>query len=301
MKILKLQDSIGKTYRRQSIVSTEFNRFVLSLKSLLANVKDEQSEEIQKGHLKDFLADSFYSNYIVGPAEGNIDLAIRLDNTSSSNVGVVFEVKSTTNRHEMITLNSLNRKALQELVFYFLRERERGNNDMKYLVATNLVEFFIFDAQLFERLFYKNKRMLKEYNDFVSGRKTSSTTEFFYKEIAAKYIDEVYDNLELTHFSLNDYRQSIRNGERSRKLADLYRIFSPTHLLKLPFLNDNNRLNSAFYKELLHLIGLSEYKENGKVVIKRVQENPNIASLIENTINVIDSEDITPPHPLCAR
>ena len=138
MKILNLSDSIKKTFRRQSIASNDFNRFLIALKCLIANVNDEQTEEMQKGHLTDFLKNSFYSNYIVGPAEGNIDLAIRLDNNVSSNVAIVFEVKSTTNSQEMITLESLNRKALQELVLYYIRERDNGNNDIKYLVVTNL-------------------------------------------------------------------------------------------------------------------------------------------------------------------
>ena len=296
MKILNLSDSIKKTFRRQSIASNDFNRFLSALKSLIANVNDEQTEEMQKGHLTDFLKNSFYSNYIVGPAEGNIDLAIRLDNNVSSNVAVVFEVKSTTNTQEMISLESLNRKALQELVLYYLRERDNGNNDIKYLVVTNLIDFFIFDAQLFERLFFKNKQLLTEYRDFAAGRKTSSKTDFFYREIAAKYIGEIYDDLEFTHFSLINYKHLIRNGERSRKLAELYRIFNPIHLLKLPFLNDSNSLNSAFYKELLHLIGLAEYKENGKVVIRRVQDHPNDASLIENTINIVQSDGVIPSY-----
>ena len=159
-----------------------------------------------------------------------------------------------------------------------------------------MIEFFIFDAQLFERLFYKNKQLLTEYRDFAAGRKTSSKTDFFYKEIASKYISEIYDKLEFTHLSLNDFKHLIRNGERSRKLAELYRIFNPIHLLKLPLLNDSNSLNSAFYKELLHLIGLAEYKENGKVVIRRVQDNPNDASLIENTINIIQSDGVIPKY-----
>lgn len=95
---------------------------------------------------------------------------------------------------------------------------------------------------------------------------------------------------------MNDYKHHIQNGERSRKLADLYRIFNPIHLLKLPFLNDSNSLNSAFYKELLHLLGLAEYKENGKIVIRRVKESPIDASLIENTINIIQCDGVIPTY-----
>jgi len=32
-------------------------------------------------------------------------------------------------------------------------------------------------------------------------------------------------------------------------------LFSPEHLLKLPFQNDNNTLNKGFFDELLHIIG----------------------------------------------
>lgn len=294
MGVIKLQDSINKSYRRQTIASDDFNRFLSGIKTLLANVHNGQSEDIQRGLLTDFLNHTFYSNYSVGPAEGNIDLAIRLDNTSASNVAVLFEIKSTSNSSEMISLDSLNRKALHEAILYYFNEREKGNNDIKYIVITNLIEFFIFDAVHFERLFYKNTNMRREYLDFIAGRKTSSKTDSFYKEIAHKYIGAQQDKLEFTHFSLADYKRLIRNGEQSRKLTDLYRIFSPTHLLKLPFLNDSNSLNSGFYKELLHIIGLAEHRINGKVTIGRVQTNPNIASLLENAINIIRAEAIIP-------
>lgn len=106
-----------------------------------------------------------------------------MDNSVSSNVAVIFEVKSTTNAQEMISLESLNRKALQELLLYYLRERDNGNNDIKYLIVTNLIEYFIFDAQLFESLFFNNKQLLNEYRDFAAGRKTSSKTDFFIRKL----------------------------------------------------------------------------------------------------------------------
>ena len=45
----------------------------------------------------------------------------------------------------MISNDNLNRKALQELLLYYLKERvSKKNNDIKYLIATNIHEFFIF-------------------------------------------------------------------------------------------------------------------------------------------------------------
>ena len=71
--------------------------------------------------------------------EEDIDLAIRLDKTIKSNIGLLIEVKSTTNKSEMISNDNLNRKALQELLLYYLKERvSKKNNDIKYLIATNV-------------------------------------------------------------------------------------------------------------------------------------------------------------------
>ena len=39
-----------------------------------------------------------------------------------------------------------------------------------------------FDAHEFERKFYQNKQLRREFQDFVDGRKTSNKTDFFYTE-----------------------------------------------------------------------------------------------------------------------
>jgi hypothetical protein len=71
---------------------------------------------------------------------------------AKSNVGVIIEAKSPTNKAEMISVQNLNGKALQELVLYFLRERITHKNlEIKHLVITNIYEWFVFDAQLFEK------------------------------------------------------------------------------------------------------------------------------------------------------
>ena len=64
--------------------------------------------------------------------------------------------------------------------------------------------------------------------------------------------------------------------------------------MKLPTKNDSNTLNEAFYRELLYLMGLEEKKdEHNKLVIKRLNDGQRqSASLIENTINAIEAEDL---------
>jgi hypothetical protein len=71
-------------------------------------------------------------------------------------------------------------------------------------------------------------------------------------------------------------------------------VLSPTHLLKLPAATDSNTLNPKFYLELLHLIGLEEVKDGGKKLIRRRREpaRRDPGSLLENTINTLEVEDI---------
>ncbi len=53
------------------------------------------------------------------------------------------------------------------------------------------------------------------------------------------------------------------------KIRNLFKLFSPEHLLKLPFANDSNTFDKGFYSELLHIIGLTEIKEGGKKLIQQ--------------------------------
>lgn len=176
---LKPNQVLNKAYRQVAIETEDFNHFKDVLRTLLFTVSDGQREETQKEHLRNFLSDTFYKPYYMAPEE-DIDLAVRLDKTSKSNIGLLIEVKSTTNKNEMISVGNLNRKALQELLLYYLRERiTKKNTDIKYLIATNVYEYFIFDAQEFEQKFYQNKKLKKEFQDFEDGRKTSRKTDFF--------------------------------------------------------------------------------------------------------------------------
>jgi adenine-specific DNA-methyltransferase len=292
MAILTPAQSLNKAFRQVKIASKDFNNFVQQLKQLLDYVNNGQTEETQKKHLTAFLNDTFYSQYYIAP-EGTIDFAIHLNNSEASPIGLVIEVKSTTNKNEMVTKDDLNRKAFQELLLYYLRERvDKKNNDLKYLIATNVLEFFIFDAQEFEKYFYNDKELRKEYEDFREGRKTGTSTEFFYSEIAQKYIRQIEEKIDYTYFDLRDYVEYANNGSNSRKLIELYKVISDTNLLKLPFQNDSNTLNKNFYDELLHIIGLEEITDNNKKIITRKRkEERNDASLIENAINILDSED----------
>ncbi|MBN1185770.1 MAG: hypothetical protein JXB49_26040 [Bacteroidales bacterium] len=75
-------------------------------------------------------------------------------------------------------LSKINVKAFQELVLYYLREQITLKNiEIKYLIATNINEWFISDATIFDRLFAQNKNLVKQFNDFEGGRLADTKTQ----------------------------------------------------------------------------------------------------------------------------
>ena len=197
------------------------------------------------------------------------------------------------NTNEMVTLDDLNRKGMQEILLYYLRERiDSKNTELKYLVITNIHEYYIFDSQEFERIFYSNRKLIKEYCDFKEERLVSSSTDFFYKEIASKYIEEVKDKIEFTHFDLRDYLKLLDRNDTvgNKKLVELYKAFSPVHLLKQSLQNDSNTLDKNFYNELLHIMGLQEIsKKNKKIITRLPAKNLQEGSIIETALNIINA------------
>ena len=195
----------------------------------------------------------------------------------------------------MLTKDKINVKAFHELVLYYLRERITLKNiEIKHLIATNINEWFIFDATVFDRLFAQNKNLVKQFNDFEGGRLAETKTDFFYKQIAEPFIAEIKQNIEFTYFDIREFEKPLRNNDKKddNKLIALFKLLSPEHLLKLPFANDSNTLDKCFYSELLHLIGLTETKEGSKKTIERNKEGErNSGAFLENAIIQLDSLD----------
>jgi hypothetical protein len=289
------REALNKAFLKVKVSRSDIEQFKTNLINLLEHINDKESEEFHKNLMADFLKNTYYSpDFFINTKERN-DLVIHNQKDSKSSVGIILEVKKPKNKAEMVKVENLNAKALQELVLYFLRERITNNNlEIKYLIATNINEWFIFDAQIFEKYFCENKQLIQQFEDFAAGRLTGKTTDFFYKEIAKPAIEKIKNELQFTYFNIQDYEAFVRddNPENDEKLIALFKLLSPQHLLKLPTVNDSNTLDKGFYSELLYLIGLTETKEKNKKLIKRqleAQRNP--ASLLENAILQLDSLD----------
>jgi len=292
---LKPRKAINKAFLKIKPNRTAIENFKANLIQLLDRTNDTESEEFHKNLVSDFLKKTYYEPHHFINTKGRNDLVIHNGNTAKSTVGVIIEAKKPTNKAEMLTKNKINVKAFQELVLYYLRERITHKNlEIKYVIATNINEWFIFDANVFEKHFAQHKGLIKQFNDFENGRLTGKNTDFFYKEIAEPFVDALKQEIECTFFDIREYEKPLRNDnpKDDNKLISLFKLLSPEHLLKLPFANDSNSLDKRFYGELLHIIGLSETKDGSKKLIERNKKGErNTGSFLENAIIQLDSLD----------
>ncbi|MCX6250599.1 MAG: Eco57I restriction-modification methylase domain-containing protein [Bacteroidetes bacterium] len=297
MELYKItpRKSLNKAYLKVKPSRNDIELFKKNLIGLLDGLDETESEEHNKNDLASFLNNTFYHPKFYINTKDRTDLVIHNGTDSKSLPGVLIEAKKPSNKAEMIRTDNLNAKAFHELILYYLRERITNHNlEIKHLVATNIYEWYVFDANLFEKIFAQDKKLVQQFTDFEEGRLAGKNTDFFYKEIAEPFISGLTSEICYTWFDFRDYDKPLRNEDKKddSKLISLFKLLSPEHLLKLPFANDSNSLDKAFYSELLHIIGLTETKEGSKKLIGRKKEGErNSGSLIESAIVQLDNLD----------
>jgi len=294
IKELKPKKALNKAFLKVKPNRTEIEGFKTNLIQLLDRTNDTESEEFHKNLVIDFLKKTYYDpNHFIN-TKGRNDLVIHNGNNAASKVGVIIEAKKPTNKTEMITTKKLNAKAFQELVLYYLRERITHKNlEVKYLVATNINEWFIFDATTFDRLFAQDKDFVKQFNDFEGGRLADTKTDFFYKQIAEPFISDIKTEIEFTYFNIQDYKKPLRNSDKADDnsliaLSNFYR----QNIFKTSVHKRQQQPRQTFYSELLHIIGLTETKNGNKKLIERNKAGErNSGSILEDAIIQLDSLD----------
>ncbi len=294
INVAELKASLNKAYRLISPRRIDLDKFKENLRLMLSLIDEKESEENVKIHLMDFLKNTFYFPEHLIATKGKTDFVIHLGKDATTPSGVLFEVKRPSNKSDMVTQTNLNTKAMHELILYYLRERAKDkNNSITHLVITNIYEWYIFDAALFEKIFRENAKLLKAYTEWDNKQKVSVSTDLFYKEIAKPFLDILDREISFTYFNLKQYLPLLdATNDHDNDLIPLYKFFTPVHLLKLPFINDSNSLDKGFFAELLHIIGLEEIKDGGRKIIQRLPEKSrNSASFIENTLTILEVEN----------
>ena len=124
---IDIKRSLKKAYRKQRTTRAEMELLRSELVKMLGEANLNESEEYHKGLLKDFLKKIAYNNYFINTKDRS-DLVIHNGENSKSSVGVIIETKRPGNKTGMPTIDDVNKKATQELLLYFLRERVTKKN-----------------------------------------------------------------------------------------------------------------------------------------------------------------------------
>lgn len=281
-----------KKLREMRVEPEAFAKFKEALSNHLPTKPDNDPESNYEDNVKALLEDTFYKgkNKIARKKGVNTDLNIFEDNTTSSSPVVLIEMKKPSEKNDMLSTENLNKKALHELILYYLFELEgpNHNNAIRYLIASNGFDWFIFEETMFRRLF-TSKKFIQEYKKVNPDGPTfyKEKTKAFYAYVAKEIDDKgLTDEISCIHFSLKKWdTMSVRN------LSNIYRLLSPYFLLG-KHRHDANDMNDEFYKELLYIIGLEEKSKNGNATILRLpEERREAGSLIESTMSWLAVHD----------
>lgn len=258
----------NKLYPTSKIIKEDLLRFSDALRDYFEKNDPNESEENLKSRIRDLLKNTVYKNlsYEHKLNENNIDYAIKSEKDKI--VKIIIEVKRKGNNNEMIFKNNLNKKAFQEALDYYFKERLNGNTDIKHLAVTNGEEWFLFDEKEIQSFHRDHRKSYENIKDSKSDVRQSEIGEWLKSSIG---------DFNPIHFSLDsDFKNSLDSDiETNNNLINLYKILHPDFLLKEFAVKDANELNEEFYHELLHIMGL---KENEKTTLISIDET-NVGSL----------------------
>ena len=280
-----------RKHHAYGIVSPAANeRFRRALATIIPKFDTGLTEEDEKTYVRDFLNQAFYEgkNAIRLGARNKIDCEIRVTADVESRVGVIIENKySKAKNNEMVKDGDLMHKAFYETILYYLRERKDKNNSMRRIVITDMKTWFIFDALDYNRIFYHSP-LWKKFLDFEAKRVSDDSTAAFYAE-CEEFVRQSNITLRYAYFDFKELAFT-KTGEVRQSVTDLYYLLSPFYLLKEDNDEKTVKLNSAFYNELLYIMGLGEVDENGTKYIRRLPVSKRKeGSIVENVISFIHS------------
>ena len=185
-------------YLRERLELQDVETFRLAMKQMFERIREDESEEFNKNLVIEFLNKSLYRSgqYMVNTYQ-RTDLAIYAEmGTPDEHPVVLFEFKGPS-RPDMVSRNNLKKKALYELILYYIREEaQHHNTDIKHLVITNCREFFIFEKRLFYQLFARNKRFVQQVLDADRG---TDTNDYIYENIIKPVVQKVEKRLQFVY------------------------------------------------------------------------------------------------------
>ena len=299
LEFLALNDFFSPLYEKKPILQGEFEDFKRTFATYKANLNAEQNEDaLVANALAPFLQGLQFKTSIKAKQEGKSEVDLIL--LKNGEISVLVEAKKPENSKEFFSPQNVNCKALAECILYYLRQRNANggggfnyenlgskspNSSIKFIIITNFYDFYIFKAREFERLFATNKHFITLYANFTNPNSLfKGSTDEFYKETSKilnspEYLKSIsqdaHEKPSLKGFHLNLKPILAQDKADFKSLKPIFKAFHKDFLLDEFNPNDANSLNSAFYEELLYILGLCEVKESSKLLIKPSSQSAN--------------------------
>ncbi|MCL2074107.1 MAG: hypothetical protein FWH18_09305, partial [Marinilabiliaceae bacterium] len=145
--------AINPAFLKQTPNKEKIENFKKELLLLLQKIDENETEEFNKNLLRTFMLNIYYrDDYDINVYNDTInkiraDLAIKQKEKTTPEV--IEEIKRpSANLVDMPTKDNINKKALHELLLYYMSERTiNKNKSLRHLIITNLYEWFVFDAK----------------------------------------------------------------------------------------------------------------------------------------------------------
>jgi|GEM_PF-661796 len=222
------------------------------IKELQDSIKDDDEEEQVRARVYDMIKQ--FPEYEVELHSKDADIVLKDKGTKQ--IVAFFECKSVKNKDEMIEEYHINKKALHELIYYFLKVYKSNRDDIPtYLIVTNGKKWFAFNNAPF-RDFAMDEKALEE---------CSISNRMLFKESSR---DKIYENIGKYLANHEDVFKNFKdNCFYFSNPEDIYRFLSPDILLNKYNPSSGSALNKEFYDELLYIFGLKEIESNGKKTI----------------------------------
>ena len=259
------------THRLPAEIVSDFGALLKQyIKDIHAACAAGESEEHIKKIINTFLEVGFYHDVAFQiNTSSNIDSTIKHENKLLA----LIEAKKTNNKAEMVSADNINKKALWELILYYLLETRDTSDkrvarkkdiEIRRLIITDGLKWVFIDATDLEGLCdgYLEKHFFKYRNSQLTYANDNAK---FYEDIRL-YLESVNISKRLPYvfFDVGTMQSSKKNW------AYIYKAFSPEFLLKFGFnqKTTTHMLNDRFYQELLHILGLKEATEKNRTVIQ---------------------------------
>ena len=238
MKILSFTNALSAAYLSSTPKAKELDNFNQALKTFIDKTNPNESEEHNKNLIPTFLQAFAYQDkkYEINTA-GNIDLAI----SKEGYVEVLIKVKRPNSKVvDMVRCDDMNRKALGELLLDYMQQVNPGENAIsnpciKHCIITNNTEWFMIDSHFIKDI-AGHKEIVKAYKEIDRDGMASSISPHEFYTIVKEIIqsESLLEPLEFVYINFEETYSTTQ-------LRDIYKLFTPRHLLKELRSNDSNK------------------------------------------------------------